>query len=643
MIERPLWVLICLMCALAVAVPLAWSGDGIVQEAANRGERVVDSGSSQRKEEDRPKRYHWLFKERKIDESEPKVDVHGLLHGLDREIKEARRLYLSGDLENAILKYRSAVDGFEAILDDLPQASPLLKELDDRFQIFDELATKILGPLHAEISEEASGGIFHVLEKRRICRRHLVMKKLTRLEFFDVPDRLVNEESRLLQEMISVRLELSSQEVRKSEETLKSQLAKVRQEIQKNSDRYTLLRAGLPIALGDFKKDVLSPKELVLDMNLLPDRIVIGVITKEKSQYYQFGTGRLEIDKGVFQLQDKLREFSQGDKATFMGHAWKEPCRRLYRTLLGSMPALPAEKTTILVIPDRSLWFLPLSTLLDSEDRPFGQDRVISFIPSADLLKLIRSGPSKQASRGRNDIGLLLFESIPWIPEDQVKESMNPPKGDKRPEARISDEERLERLILTNEVYPKPSDLVVSVQKFFRSFEVWVGPAATMDRFLDRNGRKEDVTILALPLSTWDAVFGERQPTFFFSPDKRGQRNLIVQRFFSVPTLSKVFIMPVAWFNVPDKENPSGDGPLLLNLALFYSGVKLAFINYSDPNWGGDEPFLMTFLKRSSEKVPVAKILAEYPREMPSGLDSSFSGKPPSWAGWILSGDVGIQ
>jgi len=293
--------------SLTISQPLARADDVFIRVAAKKDAAASSTEKILRKGEDHPKRYHWLFRERSSDDAQEKVEGHGLLDSLDREIREARRQYLSGDLENAILKYRSAVDGFEAILDDLPQASPLLKELDARFQIFDELATKILGPLHADIPEEASGAIFHVLEKRRICRRHLVLKKLTNLQFFDVPDRLVTEESRLLQDFISARLELSSQEVRRREESLTAQLKRVRQEIQKNSDRYTLLRAGLPITLGDLRKDVLTAKEVLLDINLLSDRIVIGIITKENSQYHQIGRGRSEIDKGVFQLQDKLR------------------------------------------------------------------------------------------------------------------------------------------------------------------------------------------------------------------------------------------------------------------------------------------------------------------------------------------------
>jgi hypothetical protein len=180
------------------------------------------------------------------------------------------------------------------------------------------------------------------------------------------------------------------------------------------------------------------------------------------------------------------------------------------------------------------------------------------------------------------------------------------------------------------------------VQKLFTKFDVWVGPAATIDRFLEYTDRKNDVTVLATPLSVWDSAYGDRQPILFFSPEKRGQRRFEATRFFSAPVGTRMAIMPVAWFNVLDRETPSGDGPLLLSTAMFYAGFKMTMVNYSDPSWGIDDPFLMTVLKKAAEKKPLGKVLAEYPRDMPAGLDTSFSGKPPSWAGWILIGDPGM-
>ncbi|MGC8907208.1 MAG: CHAT domain-containing protein [Desulfomonilaceae bacterium] len=598
---------------------------------------------SMKREGDGAKKYHWLFKERKSEEPKETERYTGLFDSLDKEIKEARRLYLSGDLENAVLKYRSAIDGFEAILDDIPQGSSLLMELEQRLKIFDELAVKMLGPVQNEIPEEASSKIFHIMEKRRLVQRIMVLKKLPRLDFFDVPGRLMDQEGRVLQALLETRLAAPSQENTQREDSLKSQLAEVRQAIQKASERYTLLRAGLPISLAELRNDLLGPKEALLDINMLPDRVLVGVLTKEHARYYQFAGTRTDIDKVVFQLQDKLREFSQGERTTFMGHAWKEPCRRLYRSLIGPLPSLPQDKTTIFVIPDRSLWYLPFSALLDAEDRPLGQGRVISLIPSGDILKLLRITPGKKATKTKAEPSLLLFESIPWIPEEEVQErKTGSQKVDKSRDVNLSEEERLERLILTNPVYPKPSDIVITVQKLFPKFEVWVGPTATLDHFLHRGEGREDVTLLALPLSVWDKVSAERQPMCFFSPDKRGQRTLPVQQLFAHSMPSRLMVFPVAWFNVPERDTPSGEGPLLLNLALFYAGVKLSFCNYSDPNWGSDEPFLIHFLKKVAGHAPIGETLAQFPREMPAGLDSSFTGKPPSWTGWILAGDVNV-
>ncbi len=598
---------------------------------------------SMKREDEQSKKYHWLFRERKSEEAHETEKYTGLFDSLDKEIKEARKLYLSGDLDNAILKYRSAIDGFESILDDIPQSSPLLKDLEQRLKIFDELAVKVLGPVQNEIPEEASNKIFHIMEKRRLVQRIMVLKKLPKLDFVDVPARLMDQEEGLLRALLEARLASPSQENAQREESLKSQLKEVRQAIQKASERYTLFRAGLPISLSELRKDILEQKEGLLDINMLPDRMLVGVITKEHARYYQFPGTRTDIDKVVFQLQDKLREFSQGERTTFMGHAWKEPCRRLYRSLIGPLPALPQDKTTLFVIPDRSLWYLPFSALLDPEDRPFGQDRVVSLIPSGDILKLLRVARGNKATKTKAQPSLLLFESIPWIPEEEVQErKTGSQKVDKGRDLKLSEEERLERLILTNPVYPKPSDIVIAVQKLFAKFEVWVGPTATLDHFLERGEGREDVTLLALPLSVWDKVSAERQPMCFFSPDKRGQRTLPVQQLFAHSMASRLMVFPVAWFNVLERDNPTGEGPLLLNLALFYSGVKLSFCNYSDPNWGSDEPFLIHFLKKVAGRGPIGEILTQFPREMPSGLDSSFTGKPPSWTGWILAGDVNV-
>jgi len=262
------------------------------------------------------------------------------------------------------------------------------------------------------------------------------------------------------------------------------------------------------------------------------------------------------------------------------------------------------------------------------------------MVPSADSLRFIRT-LNRAPTRADAAPNLILFESIPWIPEDAVKETRaESPK--KKATQTVTEGEKVERLILNNPVYPRPSEIVVSIQKLFKKSEVLVGPTATIERFRDYKDRGEDVAVLAVPLSMTDNVGGQRQPCFFFSPDKKGRRVFEARSLFGSALAVRLAIVPIAWFDIPDRESPVGEGPLLQSTAMFYSGVPSWLVNYSDPNWGSDEPFLPAVLKKLAQGLPPGPAVSSYPRELPSGLDSSFSGKPPTWAGWILVGDPGM-
>ena len=67
----------------------------------------------------------------------------------------------------------------------------------------------------------------------------------------------------------------------------------------------------------------------------------------------------------------------------------------------------------------------------------------------------------------------------------------------------------------------------------------------------------------------------------------------------------------------------------------------MGLLNYSDPNWGPNDPFVLEMLKKVAGKTLTGESLAGLAGDIPAGLDASFSGKPPSWTGWILIGDPG--
>lgn len=607
--------------------------------ASEAFKQFSNSSSRMLRNKEEPKnKYQWLFKQHQPQQSDLNVDSVKLLEKFDIEVREARRLYLAGETENAVLKYRNAIDQYEFILDDTPAVHPVLNDLEQRFSVFEEVATKILGPISSDIRKEDSPRIFHLMEKRRLARRNLAIKKAGLIEPYDVPPQLINQEEEILNQLLRLKEKKVSDQSQVTEDELRNSLVELRQKIGKTAPIWNLFRKGLPVTLAEIQTETLQPHELLMDFNLLSDRIVVGLISKEKAFYIQAPIHKTEIDKAIVNLQEKLREYSTGDQSTFMGHAWKEPCRRVFRHLIGKLPQITREMTTILIIPDRALWYTPFSLILDSEDRPFGQDRLISMIPSADILRAMRVHENnKQKLTAKND--LLVFESIPWVTEESLRETSGTEKSRKKPLNKLTEGEKIEKLILTNSVYPKPSDIVIGVQKIFKNFAVFVGPTATINCFVGLKPRSDNVAILAVPLGVQDTISDETQPCFFFSPDKTGERRFPTKDLFATPMASGLTVLPISWFEIRDPENCNGEGPLLMDLALIYSGSRLTLINYSDPNWGSEQPFLTSVLKKIAAKELPGQALADVPRELPNGMDSSFDGKPPSWSGWILLGD----
>ncbi len=604
--------LVYLGCAVAVVLGLLTCGRFTDLQAAE-GPKARPLSE---KADSTGEKYRWLFGEQP-ETSGVESTHHPRLKALDQEIKKARRAYFSADSGEALNAYREAIGSLESLLDETPPGHPLLSEINRRVQVFEEMASKILGPVKLAPGPDVAPAVFEILERRRAFRLWVVLKQCGPVRFHEAAAGLLDEETRLLDEITGQGGSAVGAAPSGVQSRVRTRLAKVREALLKNSPKFATLRGGPAVPLEVLRKEVLTQDEVMVDFNLFRDRMVVGVFSREEAGFYQFEVNRSDIDKGIMLLQSRLREFTAGEKSTFMGHAWKEPCRRVYRLLLSRLTRLPLDKRKILVIPDGSLWYLPFSLLLDAEDRPLGTERLVSLLPSAAILKSLRSSSPPRESARKPE--LLMFESVPR-------------PGDRESEGTRGREDR---------IHPKATQSAVRIQKLFDNSEVWVGPAATVDRFRQAGARWRDVTLLALPVEVTDEVLGAMQPCFFFSPPKRGPRRLLVSELFQTRLDSGLTILPGAWVEFKDKETPSAEGPLLLSVALFYSGTRFAMVNYAQVDWGEPAPFLMTVLKKAAERASITEALAEYPKTMPAGVDSSFSGRPPDWAGWVFMGDPG--
>ena len=221
------------------------------------------------------------------DSAAAKVSHHTGLKALDREINRAQGVYLRRDGRSA-QGVRNAIESLEALLDETPPGDPLLSEINRRFPVFDEAAAKILGPVKHDPDPAAASAVFEILERRRAFRLRTVLKQCGPLHFYDQPAAILDEETKLLEQLTKQEEASASRTPTAQESRMRTRLAEVKKALHKSSARSPLLRGGNGLTLDAFRSEGPSKDEVVVDFNLFPDRMVVGVISKEDARYLQF-------------------------------------------------------------------------------------------------------------------------------------------------------------------------------------------------------------------------------------------------------------------------------------------------------------------------------------------------------------------
>lgn len=581
------------------------------------------------------KRFKWLFDEKPASKEKIKRSHSTIFTVFDTILKSARERYLSNDTKKAMEQYRSSIKELLRIIDLLPSGHPELKDALERARVFEEFAMKMLGPVDYDVSPTISKEIFHLMEEKRAVLRLITLKMADIKDVFDLPSHLIDLENKLLLTLLSYINDNKNQDTGH----IRNKLQSVRTKLSTHSPRWSFFESSTITNLVSIQTEVLRDNELILDINLLPDRALLGHISKNQCSYYQFRIDPSDLSEAVLDLQKKIKGHTKGDESSFMGHAWKEASRRVYRALFSIPPQPDTKKTTIYVLPEKTLWYLPFSILLDPSDKALGHRRTISMLPSSRMLVFHRSILS-QEKHNRRGAKILGFESTPWIPQEQLTKNLARVSPDRR--IGMNGVSQITQLILSNRSYPKPSKFMLGIDKIAPKSALWVGPAATLDNWLKQKRDGGMFTLLAVPAPTPDRVTEKSQPTLIFSFDKNNKRRLMARDMFAKRHSTRMMAIPNAWIEFHnERTEPLGQGPLLLSLAIAYSGASSYMINFSNPQWGEDQPYLMELIKTIANGANPRTAIRTTRQKLPVDNVYSFTGKPPAWAGWILVGCPG--
>ncbi len=146
---------------------------------------------------------------------------------------------------------------------------------------------------------------------------------------------------------------------------------------------------------ADIRKvqQTLRPDEFVLEYVLDEPRSFCLAFSKTDTSITALA-GRKQIEDLTDHYLAQIKSMQPGSEAS----------KQLYAALIGPLPH-EADKPRIIIVPDGKLHLLPFESLRDGQGRYLLLSSVITYAPSATVLRALRSGPRRSAA-ARNFLGV---------------------------------------------------------------------------------------------------------------------------------------------------------------------------------------------------------------------------------------------
>jgi len=167
------------------------------------------------------------------------------------------------------------------------------------------------------------------------------------------------------------------EELQKILKKLQQSYFQVKEDLNHYSPEVASLVTINPLNLNKVR-GILDKEIILLDYYITGDRILVWVVEQE-------GIKTKEINIKDINLNEKVDEARKAFTATEEDYEYQKICKELYQILFAQIKPLTGNKTTIGIIPHRSLFYLPFQALM-MEDGKFLVDRYnLFYIPSASV------------------------------------------------------------------------------------------------------------------------------------------------------------------------------------------------------------------------------------------------------------------
>jgi len=294
-----------------------------------------------------------------------------------------RILLEQGEREESLIYFKQAIDILEGLREKLTSSEMKRGFFENKLLAYD-LTVEVLWDLGR--FEEA----FNYTERAR-ARSFLDILGGTMLKVKDEDEEMVSYLQDLETRISSLQEKERQERTKPTEEQNTAYLGELQKILKKLQQNYLQVKEDLnhyspevaslvsinPLTLNKVR-GILDKEIIILDYYITRDRILVWVVEQE-------GIKTKEISIKDINLNKKVEEARKAFTATEEDYEYQKICKELYRILFAQIKPLTGNKTTMGIIPHRSLFYLPFQALM-MEDGKFLVDRYnLFYIPSASV------------------------------------------------------------------------------------------------------------------------------------------------------------------------------------------------------------------------------------------------------------------
>ncbi len=204
---------------------------------------------------------------------------------------------------------------------------------------------------------------------------------------------LAGIQSRLIAELSTTqRDEARLATLRQRLEAARAERLRLEREIRRQDPHYATIRYPQPLEL-DGIRSLLDERTALLEYVLGEERSFLFVVTPDGLTAHQLAPAA-----AIAGSVERFRAAASRPSRRLRSRL-SQACQRLYEQLIAPAADAIAEVDTLLIVPDRELYYLPFETLMSADGAYLLAGRAVAYIPSASVLSSLGRPPSAPSAR----------------------------------------------------------------------------------------------------------------------------------------------------------------------------------------------------------------------------------------------------